>query len=223
MILHDKAIRDLCQSIDYNYIKHKPIAMNEYPHEFEYFITGNNEPMINPFIGYQTKIDVKGNPCISYGLSSMGYDVRLSDQIKLFTNVNARVIDPMEHDDQSFIVAQIRHDDDGKRYFVLPPNGYALGHTLETFSIPREVMVMCLGKSTYARSSVLVNVTPIEPGFKGQVVIELANGCSSPVKVYIDGGIAQFVFMKGIDPCEISYADRAGKYQNQTGIEHAKF
>jgi dCTP deaminase len=226
MILHDGAIESLCSKNingEYRYQETKPFGNGlDNVSEITSIIHGNNKPMIEPFVNFLKRTDDNGKPMISYGLSSMGYDVRLSDKVKIFTNANARVIDPIEHDEAAFIKGIVRRDEEGRKYFVLPPNSYALGHTLETFSIPREIIVIVLGKSTYARSSIIINTTPIEPGFEGQVVIELANACSSPVKVYLDGGIAQFVFARGLKPCAISYADRDGKYQNQRGLEHAK-
>lgn len=165
--------------------------------------------MITPFCetSIRTHLDKR---VISYGLSSFGYDVRLSDQFKIFNNVNAGIIDPLDFDIKNVV-------DHQGHYCVIPPNSYILGHTVETFDIPRDVMVLCVGKSTYARCGIIVNVTPIEPGFKGQVVIEVSNATTLPVKVYANMGISQFLFFKGSE-CDVSYADRQGKYQNQTGI-----
>lgn len=230
MVLHDKAIEDLCTSQRnglYTYSNTTPLYEPSsiglgYMSKVNWELQGSEKPMIDPFVSNLVKENENGQKVISYGLSSMGYDVRLADTVKIFTNANAKVIDPIHHDEDNFLEAKINTDDNGLRYFILPPNSYALGHTLETFSIPREVIVLVLGKSTYARASIIVNTTPIEPEFEGQVVIELANGCSSPVKIYLDGGIAQFVFLKGVEPCEVSYLDRGGKYHGQSGIEHAK-
>jgi dCTP deaminase len=151
---------------------------------------------------------------ISFGVSSFGYDVRLSDKFKIFTNVNSAIIDPLNMDDACYV-------DHKGPYCIIPPNSYILGHTIEAFDIPRDVMVICLGKSTYARAGAIVNVTPIEAGFKGQVVIEISNATPLPMKVYANQGIAQFMFFESDEPCEVSYADREGKYQNQTGIQTA--
>lgn len=151
---------------------------------------------------------------ISYGTSSMGYDVRLGRKFKIFTNVNGAVIDPLDMSEESYV------DREGD-FVVIPPNSYVLGHTIEYFRMPEDVVAICVGKSTYARAGCAINVTPIEPGFEGQVVIEIANQTPLPMKVYADMGIAQFMFFKG-DPCEISYAKRAGKYQGQLGITTAR-
>ncbi len=148
---------------------------------------------------------------ISYGLSSYGYDVRLGRKFKIFTNVNSNIIDPLDMSDGCYV------DFEGD-CCIIPPNSYILGHTIETFDIPRDVMVICVGKSTYARAGALVNTTPIEPGFKGQVVIEISNATPLPLKVHASMGIAQFMFFKGDQPCEVSYGDRGGKYQDQTGV-----
>jgi dCTP deaminase len=151
---------------------------------------------------------------ISYGTSSMGYDVRLGRKFKIFTNVNGAVIDPLAMSEHSYV------DREGD-FVLIPPNSYVLGHTIEYFRMPEDVVAICVGKSTYARAGCAINVTPIEPGFEGQVVIEIANQTPLPMKVYADMGIAQFMFFKG-DSCEISYAKRAGKYQGQLGITTAR-
>jgi dCTP deaminase len=153
---------------------------------------------------------------ISYGTSSMGYDVRLAEEFRIFSNVNSTVIDPKKFDERCLLVGELREDDDGK-YVILPPNSYLLGRTPEYFRIPRDIMVIAIGKSTYARAGAIVNVTPIEPGFEGTVVIEVSNSTPLPLKVYANEGIAQFVFFRG-DACETSYADRGGKYQGQRGV-----
>ena len=156
---------------------------------------------------------------ISYGLSSYGYDIRLTEDIKLFTNVNTGEIDPLRFDEQGCLVdAEVKTTEDGARYVRIPPNSYLLGSTVEYFRIPKDIMVVCLGKSTYARCGAIVNVTPIEPGFEGNVVIEISNSTPLPMRIYIDQGIGQFMFFEGDEPCEVSYADRAGKYQGQTGV-----
>lgn len=177
--------------------------------------------MITPFvpgqvrrkIGCVSEQETIYEPIISYGTSSMGYDVRLGRKFKIFTNVFSAVIDPLNMPDHSYV----DHEGD---YVVIPPNSYVLGHTIEYFNLPRDVGAICVGKSTYARAGCAINVTPIEPGFSGEVVIEIANQTPLPMKVYAEQGIAQFVFLKG-NPCEVSYSDRSGKYQGQTGIQTA--
>jgi dCTP deaminase len=158
---------------------------------------------------------------ISYGLSSAGYDVRLGVKMQLFTNLHSAVIDPKRPDASMLVDMNVLTDEDGSKYVIMPPNSYALGHTMEYFRIPRDVMVICVGKSTYARSALQVNVTPIEPGFEGDVVIEVANNANSPLKVYLEEGIAQFIFFR-CNPCEVSYADRGGKYNLQRGLTLAR-
>jgi dCTP deaminase len=172
------------------------------------------EPMIEPFIPEQCRIqDYK--KIVSYGLSSYGYDVRLGREFKIFTNARNGLIDPLNPDPDCFV-------DHVGDYCIIPPNSYILGYTMETFNIPRDVMVVCVGKSTYARLAAIVNVTPIEPGFKGTVVIEIANCSTLPLKVYAGQGIAQFMFFQGDRPCDVSYADKDGKYQNQKGLTTAR-
>ena len=151
---------------------------------------------------------------ISYGLTSYGYDVRLGNKFKIFTNINSTVIDPMNMSDDCYV-------DFVGDVCIIPPHSYALGHTVEYFRMPKDVVAVCLGKSTYARAGCAINVTPIEPGFEGQVVIEIANQTPLPMKVYADMGIAQFMFHRG-EPCMVSYADRGGKYQGQMGVTPAK-
>lgn len=174
----------------------------------------NSGGMIQPFVDHQVK-EVGDEKIVSYGLSSYGYDVRLANKFKIFTNARNAMIDPLAPDPDCFI----DHEGD---YCIIPPNSYVLGHTIETFDIPRDVMVVAVGKSTYARLAAVVNVTPIEPGFKGQVVIEIANCSTLPLKVYANQGIAQFLFFKGDRPCLTSYADKSGKYQNQSGLVTAR-
>jgi dCTP deaminase len=154
---------------------------------------------------------------ISYGTSSMGYDVRLAEEFRIFSNVNSAIIDPKKFDERCLVAGELRIDEDGSKYVLLPPNSYLLGHTIEYMRIPRDIMVIAIGKSTYARAGAIVNVTPIEPGFEGTVVIEVSNSTPLPLKVYANEGIAQFVFFRG-EACETSYGDRGGKYQGQQGI-----
>src|SRR5579875_1922450 len=148
---------------------------------------------------------------ISYGLSSYGYDARVADEFRIFTNVDSAVVDPKDFRPESFVTRQ-------GPVAIIPPNSFALAHTVEYFRIPRDVLVICLGKSTYARCGIIVNVTPLEPEWEGQVTIEISNTTPLPAKIYANEGICQFLFLKGEAPCETSYADRAGKYMNQRGV-----
>lgn len=162
--------------------------------------------MIDPFVEKQTRDGV-----ISYGLSSYGYDARCSPEFKIFTNVDNAIVDPKNFSPASFVD---RHTD----VCIIPPNSFALTRSVEYFCIPKDVLVICLGKSTYARCGLIVNVTPLEPGWEGHVTLEISNTTPLPAKVYANEGIAQFLFFKGSTPCEISYADRAGKYMGQRGV-----
>ena len=165
-----------------------------------------NNNMITPFSEKLTKDGV-----ISYGLSSYGYDCRLSDEFMIFTNVDNAIVDPKEFNPDSFVE---RKTD----ICVIPPNSFVLCRTIETFKVPRDVLVVCLGKSTYARCGLIVNVTPLEPEWEGQVTLEISNTTPLPAKVYANEGIAQFLFFKGDSPCKTSYADRSGKYMGQAGV-----
>ena len=147
---------------------------------------------------------------VSYGLSSYGYDVRVTDEFKVFTNVHNAVVDPKAFDDKSFV--------DIKGDCIIPPNSFALAVTKEYFRIPRDVLVICLGKSTYARCGIIVNVTPLEPEWEGYVTLEISNTTPLPAKIYADEGIAQMLFFQSDEDCETSYADKKGKYQNQDGL-----
>ena len=166
--------------------------------------------MIEPFQESQ-----KGNGVISYGLSSYGYDARLAPEFKIFTNVNNAIVDPKNFDPKSFV------EFEGNEC-IIPPNSFVLGRTVEYFRIPRETLVVCLGKSTYARCGIVVNVTPLEPEWEGHVTLEFSNTTPLPAKLYANEGACQFLFMEGSEPCEVSYADRAGKYQGQKGVTLAK-
>lgn len=185
--------------------------LNTHPHasreEFAAFIgTTVNKVRFDPLLGPQVLEKI-----ISWGLSSYGYDVQLDRTFKIFTNINSNIIDPLKMSDACYV------DYEGD-CCIIPPNSYILGHTVETFCIPRDVMVVALGKSTYARAGAIINVTPVEPGFEGQVVIEISNATPLPMKVYAGMGISQFLFFKGDQECLTSYADRLGKYQGQTGL-----
>lgn len=174
--------------------------------------------MIAPYLEQCIRKTKDGTKLISLGMSSFGYDVSLAPVAKIFTNQNAVEIDPKNLDEKSLVDATLRHcETTGSNYFILPPNSYMLGYTNEYLDIPRDVMVVCVGKSTYARAGAIINVTPIEPGFKGNVVIEIANATTLPMRIYADEGIAQFLFFKG-EECKVSYADRDGKYQLQQGL-----
>jgi dCTP deaminase len=165
-----------------------------------------NHGMIEPFIESQ-----KREGMISYGVSSYGYDARCSDEFMVFTNVNNAIVDPKNFSSDSFV-------DRKTDVCVIPPNSFALARTVEYFRIPKDVLVVCLGKSTYARCGIIVNVTPLEPGWEGHVTLEFSNTTPLPAKIYANEGVAQFLFFKGSSPCEVSYADREGKYMGQTGV-----
>jgi dCTP deaminase len=162
--------------------------------------------MIEPFTE-----NLKREGVISYGLSSYGYDARVSREFKIFTNVDSAVVDPKDFSAQSFV-------DRETDVCVIPPNSFALARTVEFFRIPRDTLVICLGKSTYARCGIIVNVTPLEPEWEGHVTLEFSNTTPLPAKIYANEGACQFIFLKGDRPCDVSYRDRAGKYQSQTGV-----
>jgi len=162
--------------------------------------------MISPFCEKQMREGV-----ISYGLSSYGYDLRVADEFKIFTNVNSAVVDPKKFDERSFV--SVRADS-----IMVPPNSFALARSVEYFKIPRDVLTICVGKSTYARCGIIVNVTPFEPEWEGFVTLEISNTTPLPAKIYANEGLCQILFFQGDEPCQVSYKDKAGKYQNQTGI-----
>jgi dCTP deaminase len=162
--------------------------------------------MIEPFEAGQVREGV-----ISYGLSSYGYDIRVAPEFKVFTNVHNVVVDPKEFDDRSFV-------DIHEKECIIPPNSFALARTLEYFRIPRDVLVVCLGKSTYARCGIIVNVTPLEPTWEGYLTLEISNTTPLPAKIYAEEGIAQLLFFEGDQEPEVAYADRAGKYMKQVGV-----
>ena len=164
------------------------------------------EAMISPFEEKQKREGV-----ISYGLSSYGYDARLADEFKIFTNVDNAIVDPKDFSENSFVNRQTD-------ICVVPPNSFALARTVEYFKIPRDVLVICLGKSTYARCGLIVNVTPLEPEWEGHVTLEISNTTPLPARVYANEGVCQFLFLKGDSPCEVSYADKSGKYMGQRGV-----
>ncbi len=169
-----------------------------------------NHGMIEPFEPEQVR-QVNGEKVISYGTSSYGYDVRCAEEFKIFTNINSAVVDPKSFDASSFV-------DMHNSECIIPPNSFALARTIEYFRIPRNVLTMCLGKSTYARCGIIVNVTPLEPEWEGHVTLEFSNTTPLPARIYANEGVAQMLFFESDEECEISYADRAGKYQGQRGV-----
>ncbi len=166
--------------------------------------------MIEPFEAQQVRHNEHGK-VISYGVSSYGYDVRCSSEFKVFTNIYSATVDPKNFDDKSFV--DIKGD-----YCIIPPNSFALARTVEYFRIPRNVLTICLGKSTYARCGIIVNVTPLEPEWEGHVTLEFSNTTNLPAKIYANEGVAQMLFFESDEVCQTSYADRGGKYQGQRGV-----
>lgn len=166
--------------------------------------------MIEPFEPGQVR-ESNGNRIISYGTSSYGYDVRCSSEFKIFTNVHSTIVDPKNFDEKSFV--NITSD-----VCIIPPNSFALARTVEYFRIPRNILTVCLGKSTYARCGIIVNVTPLEPEWEGHVTLEFSNTTPLPAKIYANEGVAQMLFFESDEVCDTSYADRGGKYQGQTGV-----
>ncbi len=173
-------------------------------HQIRDLAQGQN--MIEPFVESQ-----KRDGMISYGVSSYGYDARVADEWMVFTNVNNALVDPKNFSPKAFV----EHKGD---HCIIPPNSFALARTVEYFKIPSDVMVICLGKSTYARCGIIVNVTPLEPGWEGHVTLEFSNTTPLPAKIYSNEGACQFLFYKGSEPCEVSYADRSGKYMGQRNV-----
>ena len=168
--------------------------------------------LISPFVDGQVRTSEDSTEyLVSYGLSSFGYDVRVSDEFKIFTNINNSIIDPKAFSEDSFV-------DICTDVCIIPPNSFALARTIEYFKIPRNVLTICLGKSTYARCGIIVNVTPFEPEWEGHVTIEISNTTPLPAKIYANEGIAQVIFFESEEDCELSYADRKGKYMKQRGI-----
>lgn len=169
-----------------------------------------NEGMISPFVKNQVK-ESNSQKVVSYGVSSYGYDARVANEFKIFTNVNTSIVDPKNFDNDSVHTKQTD-------VVTIPPHTFVLGRTVEYFKIPKDVLVVCVGKSTYARCGIIVNVTPLEPGWEGHVTLEFSNTTPLPAKIYANEGACQFLFLKGNEPCDTSYADRKGKYMNQTGV-----
>jgi len=166
--------------------------------------------MIEPFCDSQVRHS-QSQPLISYGLSSYGYDLRVSNEFKIFTNVFNSCVDPKNFDPRSFV-------DVCADVAIIPPNSFALARSIEYFRIPRDIVAICIGKSTYARCGIIVNVTPFEPEWEGYVTLEISNTTPLPAKIYANEGLAQVLFLQGCEPCAVSYAERNGKYQGQTGI-----
>jgi len=162
--------------------------------------------MIEPYVEH-----LEGKGKISYGLSSYGYDIRVADEYKVFTNVHGSLVDPKKFDEKAFVDIKAPE-------CVVPPNSFALARSLEKFKIPREVLAICLGKSTYARCGIIINVTPLEPGWSGYLTLEISNTTPLPAKIYSNEGIAQLLFFGGDQVCETSYSDRKGKYMGQVGV-----
>ena len=169
------------------------------------------QKMIEPFEPGQVREHADGSRLISYGTSSYGYDVRCSNEFKVFTNIFSATVDPKAFDERSFV--DIKDDT-----CVIPPNSFALARTIEYFRIPRSILTVCLGKSTYARCGIIVNVTPLEPEWEGHVTLEFSNTTNLPAKIYANEGVAQMLFFESDEICETSYADRGGNYQCQTGV-----
>ena len=169
-----------------------------------------NHKMIEPFTDCQIR-NTDGNDLISYGTSSFGYDVRCATEFKVFTNINSAIVDPKSFDENSFVNFD-------SEVCIIPPNSFALARTVEYFRIPRNVLTICLGKSTYARCGIIVNVTPLEPEWEGHVTPEFSNTTPLPAKIYANEGVAQMIFLESDEDCEESYLDRKGKYQGQIGV-----
>jgi dCTP deaminase len=167
--------------------------------------------MISPFEAGQVKSNAQGDRLMSYGTSSYGYDVRCAGEFKVFTNVNSVIVDPKHFDDKCFV--NVEGDT-----CIIPPNSFALARTVEYFKIPRDVLTICLGKSSYARCGIICNVTPLEPEWEGHVTLEFSNTTPLPARIYAGEGVAQMLFFQSDEPCQVSYKDRGGKYQGQTGI-----
>jgi len=165
-----------------------------------------NEEMISPFCEA-----LIGEGVVSYGLSSYGYDIRVSDEFKIFTNINTQIVDPKNFNNKNVV-------DFKGAVCIVPPNSFALARTVEYFKMPKDTLAICLGKSTYARCGIIVNVTPFEPEFEGHITIEISNTTPLPAKIYANEGIAQVLFFQGDEPCEVTYSKRKGKYQKQRGI-----
>lgn len=170
----------------------------------------NQHGMIEPFEAEQIR-SLNGQKIISYGTSSYGYDIRCANEFKIFTNINSTIVDPKNFDTKNFV--EVNAD-----FCIIPPNSFALARTVEYFRIPRNILTICLGKSTYARCGIIVNVTPFEPEWEGYVTLEFSNTTPLPAKIYANEGIAQVLFFESDEECSVSYKDRDGKYMKQSGV-----
>ena len=173
--------------------------------------------MITPIVNEQVRLS-GDQKIVSYGVTSYGYDVRLAPELKLFNKYSQRIINPKQFDESILLDLEIETDNKGGQFFMLPEHGFALGRSVETFKIPRDVLVTCVGKSTYARCGLIVNVTPLESEWQGEITLEFSNTTDLPMMLFVNEGITQLLFFKGDQECETSYADRNGKYQGQKGI-----
>jgi dCTP deaminase len=180
------------------------------------------EQLIQPFDAELVR-QVDGRRIISAGASSYGYDMRLADDgFRVFSPIHGREIDPKKFDEGSLVEPPLHTTEDGSQYYLMPPHSYALGVTVETFRMPRNVTAICMGKSTYARAGLMVNTTPLEAGWTGRLVIELGNLADLPLRVYVNEGIGQVLFFESDEDCDTSYEDRGGKYQGQTGLTYSR-
>jgi dCTP deaminase len=178
--------------------------------------------LIQPFSAQLVR-EIEGRRIISAGASSYGYDMRLADDgFRVFSPIHGREIDPKKFDENSLVEPPLHATDDGSQYYLMPPHSYALGVTVETFRMPRNVTAICMGKSTYARVGLIVNTTPLEAGWQGRLVIELGNLADLPLRVYVNEGIGQVIFFESDEDCSVSYEDRGGKYQGQTGLTYSR-
>jgi dCTP deaminase len=211
MVLSDITIIELCTGNCVAYIS-EDLGNNVSRVLSTIFPMMPDKPMIEPFFDHSVR-EVDGEKVVSYGLSSYGYDIRLAPEFKTFTKPNdGRIIDVKDFNEEE--ICETIHAD----HIVVPPGGLVLARTLEYFRIPRNVVVTCLGKSTWARVGAIVHPTPLEPEWEGHLVIEITNGTNLPLKIYANEGIAQLIFTKGDRPCKTSYSDRGGKYQGQKGV-----
>jgi len=180
------------------------------------------QQLIQPFEATLVR-ESDGRRIISAGSSSYGYDMRLADDgFRVFSPIHGREIDPKNFDEDSLVEAPLRTADDGSKYYLMPPHSYALGVTVETFRMPRNVTGICMCKSTYARAGLMLNTTPLEAGWTGRLVIELGNLADLPLRVYVNEGIGQVIFLESDGDCDVSYQDRGGKYQGQTGLTYSR-
>jgi dCTP deaminase len=170
-----------------------------------------DQQMISPFVPNQVRFNQDNQKIISFGNSSYGYDARVASEFKIFTNIDSAIVDPKNFAENSFV----ERDTD---VCIIPPNSFALGRTIEYFKIPDDILVICVGKSTYARCGIIVNVTPLEPGWEGYVTLEFSNTTPLPAKIYANEGVCQFLFFRGDKKCQTSYSQRNGKYMKQSGV-----